>query len=365
MSVSKEELFDVAIIGGGIYGCILALHFKKIYKRVILIEKEADLLLKASYNNQARIHNGYHYPRSLITALRSHINYKRFISDFKDCVVDNFQMIYAIASNNSKVTTYQFSKFCQQIGAPIIKAPKRIKDLFDDRLIDDAFLVEEAVFNAGKLRDILKKKFNSAKINTKYLTEATKVIKEEENIIIMLKNGQAVSSRLVFNCAYSNINTILHNSNLPKLPLKHEYTEMPLLELPPELKKFGITIMDGPFFSIMPFPDKKLHTLHHVRYTPLTSYVDIDKNHPSKNFIKSNAIFMIKDAQRYIPLLQDLQYKGSLYETKTLLIINESSDARPILFKKDYFMKNSHIVLGGKIDNIYDIVEKMRTITRN
>lgn len=362
MSTSKSEKFNVAIIGGGIYGCILALHFKKTYKKVVLIEKEADLLLKASYNNQARIHNGYHYPRSFITALRSHINYKRFILDFKDCVVDNSQMVYAIASNNSKITTFQFLKFCQQIGSPITKVPKKIKDLFDDRLIDDAFLVDEAVFNAAKLRCILKEKLNLAKIKIKYSTEAVKVIKKGRDITIQLKNGQTIFSNLVLNCSYSNINTILQNSNLSKLPLKHELTEMPLLEMPAELKKIGITIMDGPFFSIMPFPDKKLHTMHHVRYTPITSSVDIDENFPSILSTKSNAIFMIKDAQRYIPFLQNVKYKGSLYETKTLLILNETSDARPILFRKDYGMKNLFVVMGGKIDNIYDIVEEIQTI---
>ncbi len=96
MSNYKGNRFDVAVIGGGFYGCMLALYFKNIFRNVIILEKEPDLLLKASCNNQARIHNGYHYPRSFITALRSHINYGRFISDFKDCVEDNFQMIYAI-----------------------------------------------------------------------------------------------------------------------------------------------------------------------------------------------------------------------------------------------------------------------------
>lgn len=362
MSTSKNEGFDVAIIGGGIYGCILALHFKKTYKKVVLIEKEADLLLKASYNNQARIHNGYHYPRSFITALRSHINYKRFILDFRDCVVDNSQMVYAIASNNSKITTHQFLKFCQQIGSPVNRVSKKIKDLFDERLINDAFLVDEAVFNAAKLRDILKEKLNLAKVKIKYSTEAVKVIKQGKDITIQLKNGQTIFSNLVLNCSYSNINTILQNSNLAQLPLKHELTEMPLLEMPDELKKIGITIMDGPFFSIMPFPDKKLHTMHHVRYTPITSNIDVNESFPSNLHIESNAIFMIKDAQRYIPLLKKVKYKGSLYETKTVLIFNEISDARPILFKKNYGIKNFFIIMGGKIDNIYDIVQELEKI---
>ena len=80
----KNKIYDVSIIGGGFYGCMIAIHLKKRFKNIVIIEKERDLLLKASYNNQARIHHGYHYPRSAMTALRSQANYLRFINDFKN-----------------------------------------------------------------------------------------------------------------------------------------------------------------------------------------------------------------------------------------------------------------------------------------
>lgn len=352
--------YDVAVIGGGFYGCMLALYFKKNFKNVILIEKEEDLLLKASYNNQARIHNGYHYPRSFVTAFRSHVNYDRFISDFKNCVEDNFQMTYAIAANNSKITTSQFMKFCQQIGSPISVAPLKIKNLFNSRLIEEVFLVEEAVFNAAKLRSTLKEKLKSAKIKVKYSSEVIKITPQDKGILLHLRNGEKISGNRVFNCTYAGINNILQNSSLPTLPFKYELTQMPLLEVPKELKKLGITIMDGPFFSIMPFPDKKLHTLHHVRYTPLISSI---KTHDSiKSTLPTSVIYMIKDAQRFVPALKNAEYKGSLYEMKTVLMINESSDARPILFKKDYKLDDFYVVMGGKIDNIYDILKSLNDI---
>lgn len=353
MATGKK--FDAVIIGGGFYGCVLALHFKKIFKNVVLLEKEPDLLLKASYNNQARIHNGYHYPRSFITALRSHVNYEKFISDFKDSVVDNFTMVYAIASS-SKVTSYQFVKFCKQIGSPIAQASTQIKNLFDSQLIEDVFLVEEAVFNAGKLREILKERLFAAKVKVILKKEVVKVSSDGQTIFTHLSNGEKIKSNQVLNCAYANINAILQNSNLPTLPLKHELTEMPLLKMPKEFRKIGITIMDGPFFSIMPFPDKKLHTLHHVRYTPRTSFFNEQQ---AKLPTSSNSLYMIKDAKRYLPKLENAKYRGSLYEIKTILIQNEISDARPILLKKNYEMKNFHIIMGGKIDNIYDVVSEM------
>ena len=354
--MNNIKVYDVAIIGGGFYGCVIALYLKNIYKNIVLIEKETKLLSRASYNNQARIHNGYHYPRSFVTALRSHTNYTKFISDFKSAVVSKHLMVYAIAAGNSKVNSRQFQLFCKQIGSPITKVPESIKKLFNESLIEDAFLVEEKVFNAAKLRYVLKNKLLKNKIKIVCNTEVSNVKPTSGSIKVNFSKGDFIKSKIVINCAYSNINTILKNSNLPLLPLKQELAEMPLIKLPPPLSNMGITIMDGSFFSIMPFPDKKLHTIHHVRYTPH----DFNLNGLSSlNVKQSKYLYMIKDIERYIPSFSKAKYKSSIYETKTILFQNEINDARPILFKKNYKIKNFHIILGGKIDNIYDVVEKI------
>jgi|SRR5882724_554320 len=355
--------YDVAVIGGGFYGCSIALFLKKIFKNVVIIEKEADLLLKASYNNQARIHNGYHYPRSIITALRSHENYSKFISEFKPAVVSKHTMLYAIARNNSKITSAQFVTFCKQIGSPINPAPLEMKRFFDQRLIEDVFLVEENVFNVVKLRNILKEQLTKNNISLLYNTEVLHVNKIDDKLRLKLKNGTEIISKRVINCTYANINTILKNSSLPPLPLKHELTEMPLVKLPPELTNMGITILDGPFFSFMPFPAKGLHTIHHVRYTPHATRSNNEETESlsyQKSINNSRFIYMLKDAKRYIPIIDKLDYKESLYEIKTVLEQTEFTDARPILFRKDYGIKNFYIVLGGKIDNIYDVIDELK-----
>ena len=351
-------MFDVIIIGGGFYGCMISLFFSNRKKRVLLIEKEERLLKKASYNNQARVHNGYHYPRSFITALRSHINFSKFLSDFPETIDDNYTMIYAIARNNSKTTASQFKKFCQLMKIPVKIPPTKIKDLFDSRLIENAFIVEEGVFSARKLRVHLEKKIIRQGVKILYGEEVIKVSKNDKNrISVFLKSGKVLNSDTIINCTYSQINTLLVNSRIPTLSLKHEMTEMPLIKMPEPLNKLGVTIMDGPFFSIMPFPDKALHTLHHVRYTPQYSWIENNNNNQLSK--KSDFLYMIKDVVRYIPSLKNVDSKGSIYETKTTLIQSESNDSRPILYKKDYGITGFDVVLGGKIDNIYDILTQL------
>ena len=77
--------------------------------RVSLIEAGTQLLGRASFANQARVHAGYHYPRSILTALRSSVNFTRFCSTYAEAVESDFVSLYAIA-RDSKVTAAQFAK---------------------------------------------------------------------------------------------------------------------------------------------------------------------------------------------------------------------------------------------------------------
>ena len=91
----KDNEFDAVVIGGGFYGCVIAIYLAKQrnLKKILLVEQETQLLSRASYNNQARVHNGYHYPRSFITAYRSRINLPRFVHDWPSSVKKDFTKI--------------------------------------------------------------------------------------------------------------------------------------------------------------------------------------------------------------------------------------------------------------------------------
>ncbi|HMF78570.1 MAG TPA: FAD-dependent oxidoreductase [Bryobacteraceae bacterium] len=362
MSFARRD-YDAIFIGGGFYGCCLALAFADRFSRILIVERQEDLLTRASYANQARVHNGYHYPRSLLTAGRSAVNYPRFMKEFEGCIDSSFQKIYAIA-RGSKVTAYQFSKFCQRVGIPARKAPPAISRLFNETLIEETFVTEESAFDAVKLRQMLKEKLANAGVEVAYSREVERVRPgSSRNVSVLLSDGAEVEASYVFNCTYSHINEILARSGLPQLPLKHEMTELALVRMPPQLEHLGITVMDGAFFSAMPFPALGLHTLSHVTYTPHASYSDLQQTRPS-NFEAdrpSKHVFMLKDSQRYVPLLKEARYMHSHFETKTVLLQNEIDDGRPILCRGNYGMKGLFVVLGAKIDNIYDIIQAVET----
>jgi len=370
---SQRCTADAVIIGGGFYGATIAIYLAKSrgLRRVILLEREPKLLLRASYNNQARVHNGYHYPRSFTTAFRSQVNLPRFMRDWPQAVKQDFVKLYAIARRNSKVTAKQFERFCYEIGATIKPAETSLKRLFEPRLIEDVFLVEEYAFDSTRLAEWAINELEGAGVKVHYSTRALAVSRSSADksltVAIQPKSGSAssITCRYVFNCTYSGLNQFAGDFPGIQTDLKQEVTEMALMQAPDVFREVGVTVMDGPFFSIMPFPARGLHTLSHVRYTPHFSWKDekgIDPYKKLDEYDRATRVDrMVRDVGRYLPSVLNAKYVESLFEVKTVLIKNEGDDGRPILFEKHAELPGCYSVLGGKIDNIYDILEKLET----
>lgn len=365
--MTKGNHYKAIIIGGGFYGVNIALYMAKINRGpVLLLEQEEHLLSRASYNNQARIHNGYHYPRSFTTAYRSRINLPKFVQDWPSAVHLSFTKLYAIARNSSKVTAKQFERFCNSIGAEI-EVSHEYKELFNHRLVEQVFKVQEYAFDAQNLSDWSKEQLEFYKVEVRTNSCVKRVSQSQNSRIAVsyqtLENLINVEGDLVFNCTYSGLNQITGAIEI-QAQLKHELTEMALLKVPKPLNDLGITMMDGAFFSLMPFPSRELHTLSHVRYTPHFSWMDKATINPYdilSTYDKTTRFNrMIRDVQRYIPDIVEAEYQDSLFEIKTVLQKNEGNDGRPILFEQSSKLPNLYSVLGGKIDNIYDAIEFLK-----
>jgi glycine/D-amino acid oxidase-like deaminating enzyme len=363
MSLSR---FDAVVVGGGFFGSSIACYLKPRMQSVLLVEQEDQLFRRASYGNQARIHNGYHYPRSLHTAYRSRVNFQSFIKDFPECVVSNFTKLYGVGRQHSKVTARQFERFCNSIGAPWKPARKEHARLFNPRLIEAVYEVQEYAFDSHVLRDTMRQKLDRWDVEIRLNTRAERVEAAGAMSRVWLSSGAEVETRYLFNCTYAGLRRIPGLSAHVRTPLKQEITEMALIEPPEEIRKLGITVMCGPFFSTMPFPPRSLHTLSHVRYTPHCSWVDsgedaIDPYEVMKSYAKkTKGYHMLQDARRYLPALDRARIVDSLFEIKTLLVRNEIDDGRPILMERSESVNTVYSIMGGKIDNIYDVIHRLQ-----
>jgi glycine/D-amino acid oxidase-like deaminating enzyme len=353
--------YRYVVIGGGFFGAQLAVHLCRQPGEVLLVERESDLMTRASYHNQARVHNGYHYPRSFQTAVRSHLNFQRFVETYPECIDRSFEKLYAVSRRFSHVTAERFYHFCRRTGAPIEPAPTRLSKLFDRDYVEAVFSVTEYAFDARRLRHRMQGDLQRVGVHVETGTSAERLKVRADGALDLQLCGAAGDSRVVadelFNCTYADLNGLLSRSGLPAIPLRHEWTELVLVRPPAALSELGVTVMCGPFFSLMPFPARGLHSFSHVRYTPHCSWDDMGQPAPEGLPTVSSFGRMQRDALRYLPAASQLEAVESLWQVKTILPRNEVDDGRPVMYRRNHGVPGLHCVLGAKIDNIFDLLE--------
>lgn len=141
-----REKYDKIIIGAGLYGLYAALHCGAKKQRVIVLECDPEPFRRATYINQARVHQGYHYPRSISTAMKSAGYFERFHKDFAFCINREFEKIYATSAKYSWSDGRQFKKFCRAAGIPCEEVYP--EDYFREGMCDGAFITREYTYDA-------------------------------------------------------------------------------------------------------------------------------------------------------------------------------------------------------------------------
>lgn len=377
------EVYDYLIVGGGIFGVYAGIYLAKKGRKVLLIEKESELLKKASIINQARLHAGYHYPRSIATARIADEYKERFIEDHKNFINFKFVKYYGIEKYGSLTTGSQFKRFCDFLN---IKAEKVTKHaLFNLNRIEDLYLTEEFSFDPILIAEYYKELLKS---------ETNVEIKMSCDIIESFQNNGIWNVRIfgkgdggykwikayaIINATYSGTNSINKLFNVKKLKLVHEITEIAMVSSP-RLQGIGLTIMDGHFCSLMPYGLSNLLSLSSVTYThhkasyedePTFDCQNINKEcRPDYYSIcntcfakpKSNHYKMVCQVKRYLSDGIDLDYVFSMYTIKTKLQSSYIDDGRPTEISMLSDNPPYYCLFAGKINSIYEIESEVSNV---
>lgn len=336
-----------------------------------LVEREARICARASWTNQARIHNGYHYPRSLSTASGAHRHYERFLREAGPAADEaSSTHLYAIARDGSATSAAQFERFCRQLGLPLLPVPPSRGRLFDPGRVEAVYAVREGVFDARLLRRRLEADLTaSPNVAVVTGTEVRRLELDGGTAVIKTDRGPPLRAGGVFLAAYAGINAVLLASGLPPLDTEAELAEVCLVEPPPELAGLAVTVMDGPFFSLTPLPVFGAHAFTHVRYTPHARW-DL-ASPPGRRCPyrlagtlepRSRFPFMRRDAERYLPALAGLRQQGSRFEVKAIPRRREVDDGRPILVRRHLADPLCVSVLGSKIDSVFELEETVEAL---
>ena len=375
--------YSKIIIGAGFYGLYSALFCAKNITggeagRILILECDSAPFMRATYINQARVHQGYHYPRSISTALKSAGYFERFSKDFSFCINKSFEQIYGTSSSFSWTNGEEFIKFCTSAGIPCEELnPDRY---FKKGMCDGAFLTQEYTYDATVLKNYLIEQLsNYNNVEIKYGVRIESIYSDGDYYVLTTSDGNSYKTDFLLNTTYAGTNQILDKLGLDKFKIKYELCEIILCSVNDNLKDIGLTVMDGPFFSIMPFGKTGLHSLTSVTFTPhATSYDDLPCfacQEKSGGYCDSYHLgncnecparpdtaypYMANLARKYMKDEHGFDYDSSLFSMKPILMSSEIDDSRPTVIRVHSDKPKFISVLSGKINTVYDVDEVLR-----
>ncbi|MCI2046526.1 MAG: FAD-binding oxidoreductase [Faecalibacterium sp.] len=371
-------VYDKIIFGAGLYGLYAAEQCGARGERVLVVERDAAPFQRATYINQARVHQGYHYPRSYSTAIKSAHYFRRFCEDYSFCLYRDFEQVYATSREFSWTSAPEFQKFCDaaHIRCDAVSAER----YFKPGLCDGAFLTNEYTYDAKLLKEHL-----LTQIAAEPTVELRFGVKPEHAAAkggawqVSLSDGSMAEAPFILNATYAGINDIHAMMGFDAFPIKYELCEMILCTVAEPFQNLGITVMDGPFFSIMPFGCTGLHSLSAVTFTPHNTSYDSVATFPCQaqsegrcrpgSLFNCNACpakpasawpYMSRLAKKYLKEEYGFSYHSSLFSMKPILKASEVDDSRPTVVRRYASSPTFVSVLSGKINTVYDLDEVLQ-----
>ena len=385
----KAEHFEAIIIGGGIFGCYAALYLAGQGRRVCLLEKEANLFQKASVVNQARLHGGYHYPRSVATAALSDEHKERFTAEHRQFVNFAFEKYYAIDRFGSFTDPEQFERFCRHLHIRCERVSEH--PLFNFNRMEALYRTEEYSFDPILLREFYVKRVeNNANITVLRNTRLQSAEASGRDWILQIKHALindasenltssggtkhiALLTPTVINATYAATNAVNRLFGVHDLDLTHEISEIAFITSR-QFRNMGLTVMDGPFGSIMPYGLSGLLSLSSVAYTHhKISYDNLprfDCQTPEMTHCQpeapgvctvcpnrpaSNAYKMLRQMQQYFSETVQFEHLFSYFTIKSKLKANYIDDGRPTEISQLRDQPRFYCLFAGKVNSIYEI----------
>lgn len=321
----------VAVVGGGVFGCTAAAELAQAGCTVELFEARSDILGGATARCQARLHRGYHYPRSETTALAAHASYDRFAERFPTAVRAAPSHYYLVAPD-SRTNAADYLAFLDWLCLP--HQPAEHPMVYG---VDLAIRAFEAMIDVDMLRRVLRRELALAgvAIHAGARVEPDDISSDFDRVVWATYGQPWVE------------------------PLRYEICELAIVEL----GRYGadsFVVLDGDFISLDPWHG--VHALYDVKHSVHLANVGTKPEIPDEyaeliarpglqRSPLTHVDDMLDSAGRFLrgvdPRGRGVAiYHGSMYSVRAVLPDVDATDARPTLIRTD----GEHIrVLAGKI----------------
>lgn len=345
----------VAVIGGGMFGCMSAIRLAEDGHDVTVFERKQRLLRGASRNNQNRLHLGFHYPRDERTARQCVEGFDRFRAAFPGCVKSDFVNAYFIASEGSLTTPEQYLAFADRVG---LRYEMLDLDSFrpEVRGVSMGVSVDEMVYDVASLCRDVTRSLDELGVGVAYDTAVERIQRNRHGFALL---GLVYDA--VVNCTYADSDRLGEQLGIEPVERQYEYTRVAIVECdhPP----VGITIMDGRFMTLLPFGHTGRFLLYHVDHAVIARETAALMPREWLNGWSAPApdqgwfSRMVDDCVRFVPSLARARLVDCLKGPRVVLARSDATDARPSLLREP--LPGYLTVFAGKIDHCMWVADEV------
>jgi glycine/D-amino acid oxidase-like deaminating enzyme len=313
-----------------VYGATIAVELARAGHEVDLYERHRDLLHGATRGQLGRLHLGYHYPRSLETALAAKADAARFAARFPGAVNRRNSHYFTIASEGSLTTADEFLAFCEQLDAGArVTGPLSLL-----AGVDVCVRAPEAIVNVVALREQLRTEVRTSRV--RFHRDANiDPGRLDHDLIIMATYGRGWPE-----------------------PLQWEVCEVAVLSGTWPYAYKSVVVLDGPQgCGLDPLPTKAGHLLYHVTdsvHATNTGLAPEIPEHLASLLDRGPVVtphsrreVMLQAARQFFPSLGEVTSPGSMFTVRAVLRSVDATDARPTVVRRDGRMV---WVLSGKVN---------------
>ena len=275
-------------------------------------------------------------------------------------------------SNFSWTDAVEFQRFCKSAHIRCEEAP--VSRYFREGLCDGAFLTTEYTYDAGILRDyFLAELAVLPNVEMRFSSQLSS-IEEDGGEWVVQVDSEELKTSFILNATYAGVNNIHALVGYQPFKIKYELCEIILCEPSGLLTDVGITVMDGPFFSIMPFGKTGLHSLTSVTFTPHATSYEVQPTFSCQERSGGTCFpaslgncndcvakpcsawpYMSQLASKYLRDEFEFSYHKSLFSMKPILMASEVDDSRPTIIRVVSEKPTMISVLSGKMNTVYDL----------
>lgn len=356
----------IAIIGGGVFGSMTALRLAEAGHAVTLFERQPELMMGASYNNQNRLHLGFHYPRDDETARQCIAGFKGFIDEFPSCILSGFPNAYFIANDGSHTTPENFIAFAERLG---LRYEPIDLGAFTPTVENVAMgvLTDEVVYDSKLVRSAITERLEHSNVVLRTGLEVDTLQHDGEGYRVITAEGPKHFDAVV-NCSYADINRLTASLGHPVETRQYEYTAVPVIEIDLE-QTAGITVMDGRFMTLLPFGKSGRYLLYHVDHAVIARENATTMNHdwlnpetsPFAGVDKAAWFEAVREScSEFVPAVRDARHVDWLQGPRMVLANRDHNDERPSITTQ---VEPRYItVFAGKIDHCIWVAERVRNM---